>query len=137
MSIHQTGPLAAWAKGVLVAGGIAAEVLKKPATIPTGAGWCVIYPVAGGVTSGSLEAPRSDATPNVQVTSFGADEDQAMWLADRVRSLLDAAVPATLGDGRSLIWVDFATAQPTITRDDVVQPNLFLGIDVIEFGSVA
>lgn len=137
MSIHQSRPFLLWVKEVLTDGGVTVEIMKKPATVPTLQGYAVIYPVAGGTTEGSIDAPRSDASPNVQVTSFGRDEDQAMWLSDKVRTLLDAAVPATLPDGRKAIWMDFATASPTGTRDDKANPPMFMGIDVVEIGTVS
>lgn len=135
MSIHQSRPFIVWLKGVLVAGGVAVEIMKKPATVPAGAGYAVIYPRAGGTTEGTLDDPHEDASPNVQITSFSSDEDQALWLADRIRTLIVAAVPATLTDSRRVIWLEFATAGPTGTRDDRVEPSIFMVPDVIEFGT--
>lgn len=137
MSIHQTRPFVLWVKEVLTDGGVTVGVMKRPSSVPANTGYAVIYPVAGGITEGTLDDPRSDASPNVQVTSFGTDEDQAIWLSDRVRTLLDGAVPAVLSDGRTAVWVDFATGGPTGIRDDSVQPPLFMVPDVFEIGTVA
>lgn len=135
MSIHQSGPFITWVIATLQAGGLTVGDAVAPTSVPTGAGYVVVYSLAGGWTSGSLEAPRSDASPHVQITSSSPNQQQARWLADKVRTILDAAVPATLSDGRKVIWLDFPDGQPTMGRDDDVQPPRYFMPDEAAMGT--
>lgn len=135
MSIHQERPFIAWAIGVLTAGGLAVGDGVAPKTIPVGSGYVVVYSIAGGITTGSLEDPRSDAAPLFQVTSVGDTPEQCRWLVDKVRSLFNVAVPATLSDGRKVIWLDFPLASTTIIRDNDVAPPKWYAPDRLEVGT--
>lgn len=137
MSLHNERHFIDWIVGVLTDGGLTVGDSKAPESVPTDAGYCVVYSIAGGVTDGSLEAPRSDAAPNVQVTSTSFLPDQTRYVADRVRTLLDAAVPATLPDGRHVTWIDFPMASMTMIRDDDAQPPRFYIPDRFELGTSA
>lgn len=118
MSVHGSRIFANWIKSVLVAGSVAAEIGVKPASVPTGAGWAVVYPIAGGVVEGTLDNPNEDATPDLQVTSVGTSAEQALWMVDRVRTLLLAATPATLTGGRRVLNVYIVWPDATLIRDD-------------------
>lgn len=137
VSIHGTRVFTDWVIDVLRDGGLTVGDAIAPTAVLPNAGYVVVYPIAGGVTSGSLESPRSDASPNVQVTSVSTDQRQCRWLADRVRALLDVAVPAALTDGRKVIWLDFPVASMTMVRDDDAQPQNYYIPDRFELGTTA
>lgn len=136
MSIHGERVFIDWVLGVLGAGGLSVGdgVAPSPPS-PTGSGYVVVYSIAGGVTEGSIDDPRSDASPNFQVTSVGTDPRQVRWLVDKVRSLLNVAVPATLADGRKVIWLDFPQASSSTIRDDDVSPPKWYAPDRFEMGT--
>lgn len=136
MTIHQSLPFINWVQGVLEAGSLTVGVMKRPEGVVDTKGYVVVYPIAGGLTEGSIDNPRSDAAPNVQVTSFSRDEEQALWLDDKVRTLINAAVPAALPGGRRAIWLDFEPSSPSAVRDDNVEPSLFMAVTVLEVGTV-
>jgi len=135
VSIHQHGPFIAWVIATLQAGGLTVGDGIAPGTVPAGAGFVVVYSIAGGTTSGSIDDPRSDAAANIQVTSSSTNPTQCRWLADKVRTLLNAAVPASLSDSRKVFWLDFPMASFTMTRDDDVQPPRFFIPDRFVMGT--
>ena len=136
-TIHQTGPFVEWILATLRADGLIVGFAHKPDDddIPAGAGYSVVYPIPGGSTSGSIDAPRSDATVAVQITSSATRPDQAADIADRVRVVLDVAIPATLTGGRRVIFGDFPEGSPSVDRDDQVQPPRYFVPDRFEFGT--
>lgn len=136
MSIHQTGPFIAWIVDVLELGGLVVGDGHAPASVPPGSGYVVVYSIPGGGTDGSIDDPRSDASVAVQVTSSSTNTDQTRYLADRVRTILDAAVPAALPTGgRKVIWLDFPEGSPAMNRDDGVQPSRYYIPDRFEMGT--
>lgn len=135
MSIHGNLAFTNWVVGVLEAGGLTVGRSHKPAGATVNDGYVVVYPLAGGITYGTLEAPRSDAEPDIQVSAIHVAEERALWLIDRARTLIDAAVPAPLSDGRHVIWLDFPMASIQIRRDDDVQPPVFVAIDRYSCGT--
>lgn len=135
MSIHAEGPFVSWVIGVLEAGGLTVGDAQAPATVPDGAGYCVVYSIAGGTNDGTLDEPNEDASPNIQVTSSSRRPDQCRYLADRVRALLNAAMPADLSDGRRAYWLNFTTSSMTMVRDDDVQPPRFYIPDRVQIGT--
>lgn len=135
MSLHKDRTFIAWLIGVLEAGGLTVGDAVAPMSVPVGAGYVVVYSIGGGQTSGSLDAPRSDAAVMAQLTSSSAWPEQARWLADKARELIDAAVPAVIGDGRKVLWLDFPLGSYTLSRDDDVQPPRYWIPDRVEFGT--
>ena len=135
MSIHSERVFTAWVVGVLEAGGLNVGQSERPATYDPTASYIVVHSIAGGITTGTIDAPRSDGAPNIQVTSWSRTPAQALWLVDKVRSLLDAAVPADMPDGRRVIWLDFPMSSVTVVRDDDNQPALFGAPDRFEMGT--
>lgn len=137
MSVHQSGPFVEWILATLRADGLVVGYAHKPpdGDIPAGAGYSVVYPIPGGSTSGSIDDPRSDATVAVQITSSGTSPVQASDIADRVRFVLDAAIPATLTGGRRVIFGDFPEGSPAVNRDDAVQSPRYFSPDRFEFGT--
>ena len=135
MSIHSERVFIDWVVATLTAGGLSVGDGVAPTSTPTGAGYVVVYSIAGGITEGSLEAPRSDASPTFQVTSVASDQRQVRWLVDRVRSLFDVAVPVTLSDGRRVMWLDFPMSSVSIIRDDDVQPPTWYAPDRLGVGT--
>lgn len=135
MSIHSERIMINWVIATLTAGGLTVGDGIAPATVPAGSGYLVVYSITGGTTFGSLEAPREDATPTVQVTSTSVLAEQTRWLVDRARTVLAAAVPSTMADGRRVIWIDFPLASVSVRRDDNVQPARWYAPDRFEFGT--
>ena len=136
MTIHGERVFIDWVIGVLTAGGITVGDGVAPTSVPAGSGYVVVYSIAGGETSGAVDAPRSDAEPSFQVTSVASDPRQVRWLVDRVRSLFHVTIPATLSDGRKVIWLDFPMSSTTVIRDDKVQPAKYYAPDRLEVGTV-
>lgn len=135
MTIHSERIFIDWVLGVLTAGGLSVGDGVAPTATPAGAGYVVVYSIAGGMVEGSLEDPRSDAAPTFQVTSVGTDPRQVRWLVDRVRTLFNVAVPAVLADGRKVIWLDFPMASTSTLRDDDVTPPKYYSPDRLEVGT--
>ena len=92
--------------GVVVAVLAAAITRPPPSVVPVvhrGVGppdpyaavpYCVVYSGLAD-TDGPSGSPDADVDAEVQVTSIGDSEEQASWMADKVRAaLLDGAVPA-------------------------------------------
>lgn len=135
MSIHDERVFIDWVISTLTAADLEVgdgEAPDAPAPLD---GYVVVHSIAGGITSGSVEAPRSDAAPNVQVSAFGRSARQARWLVAKVRTTIAAAVPATLTDGRKVIWLDFPMASVTVIRDDDSDPPMFHAPDRFEMGT--
>lgn len=135
MSIHQAGPFIEWIIATLEAGSLTVGDHHRPDGAGPSDPYVVVYGIPGGETSGSIDAPRSDATVAVQVTSSSIDPRQTRWLADKVRTLLDDAGRATLSDGRRIIWSDFPEGSPAVNRDDAVQSPRYFVPDRFEFGT--
>lgn len=82
--------------------------------------YVVVYPIAGGGTSGTLAAPDDDAELIFQVTCVGVSREQAEWLADKALSLL-TSVTVT---GRSVPRVSLDSFGGVV-RDDTATPTLW------------
>jgi hypothetical protein len=135
MSLHSERVFIDWVIGILVAGGLTVGDGVAPQSVPTGSGYVVVYSIAGGVTTGTIDNPNEDASPTFQITSVSAEPRQCRWLVDRARELINAAVPVALDDGRKVIWINFPMASVTIIRDDDVQPPKWYAPDRIEVGT--
>ena len=135
MSLHGQRVFIAWCIGVLEDGGLTVGDGVAPAIVPANSGYVVVYSIAGGVTEGSIDNPNEDASPTFQITSVSANPAQCRWLVDRARALFNAAVPATLSDGRKVIWLNFPMASTTIIREDEVAPPVWYAPDRFEVGT--
>lgn len=133
MSLHGSRVFAEWVVATLQAGGVAVALGGKPTTVPAKKGWAAVYPIAGGVVTGSIDDPNSDATPDVQVTSVSYNPGQTLGHVDLVREVLLAAVPADLSDGRRVIFGEPTWSDPTLMRDDDVQPSTWYCPDRFSF----
>lgn len=51
--------------------------------------YVVVWPLPGGVTSGTILHEHADAFPIYQITSIGATREQCEWLADKVRVIAE------------------------------------------------
>lgn len=122
MNLHGTRVFALWVVELLTNGGLSVALGAAPATVPANKAWGAVYPIAGGVSDGPMGSPNDDASPDIQVTSVATRPEQTLWHADRVRSLILAAIPATLPDGRRVILGEPSFAIPTLIRDDDAQP---------------
>jgi len=60
-----------------------------------------------------------------------------MWMVDLVRVTLLAAVPATLSDGRKVIFVEPTFGGPTLIRDDDISPPVWYVPDRFSFRSAS
>lgn len=135
MSVHGEQAFVDWVVGVLEAGDLVVGDGVAPTDVPAGSGYVVVYSIAGGITEGSLDDPRSDATAAFQVTSVGDDPRQVRWLIDKVRSLLNTAIPGSLVDGRRVIWLEFPTGSASVIRDDDRDPPGWYSPDRFEVGT--
>lgn len=129
MSSHRSYVFVNWVKSLLIGGGIAAEIGVKPATVPTGAGWVVIYPIAGGIVEGSIDDPYTDVTPDLQIASASYNQGHTLDLVDDVRALIQSSWPAAMSDGRRVLFVEPTFASPQFGRDEDVNPPVFWATD--------
>lgn len=130
MSSHGSYVFTNWLKALLTGDGIAAEIGVKPKTVPAGKGWAVIYPIAGGIVEGTLDNPYEDATPDVQITCAMAQSPSGVIdMVDDIRALIQESWPATLSDGRRVIFVEPTFASPQFGRDEDVSPPVFWASD--------
>jgi hypothetical protein len=88
------------------------------ATVPP---YVVVYPIAGGRSTGTLGAPDDDAELVYQVTCIGTSRKQAQWLEDKVSGLL-AGFAVT---GRSVARVE-VESYGGMVREDQKSPPLYL-----------
>lgn len=66
-----------------------ATVPLSAAGTPVEPPYAIVYPLAGGATWGpDYDGPNEGADLPYQVTSVGLREDQAQWMADKVRDAL-------------------------------------------------
>jgi len=135
VSLHGQRVFIAWCISVLEDGGMTVGDGVAPTTVPDNSGYVVVYSIAGGITEGSIDEPNEDASPTFQITSVSSNPTQCRWLVDRARALFNAAVPATLSDGRKVIWLDFPMASTTIIRDDDAQPPAWYAPDRLIVGT--
>ncbi len=137
MNLHDERVFIDYIVSTLRAGGLTVGDSLAPASVPAGSGYVVVYSIAGGLTSGTLDAPLDDAEPNFQVTSSSTNVSQCRWLVARVRNLLAAAVPAVLAGNRKVIWIDFPMASVSVVRDDDVSPPRYGAADRFAMGTVS
>lgn len=93
----------------------------KPATVPAGGLYAVLYVSAGRNAAASLTGDRTTLSVPFQVTSVGPTAERALWVADRVR---EALAPRLTVDGRSA-WRVEEVGGPPVQRDDDVTPPLY------------
>lgn len=87
--------------------------------------WVVIQPSPGVPMTETLGDPSADLEMPFMTKCVGATADQAMWLSDRVASLLDRAVPVIAGRACWPIWCD--TSQP-VQKDDTTSDTYFYAV---------
>jgi hypothetical protein len=91
------------------------------APVPAVSKYVALYPDPGQSVSESLADRRTDVMLMVQATCVGPTAEQALWVADKVRSALSG--PITV-DGR-VAWRPEELGGPPVSRDDDVTPPLF------------
>lgn len=133
MSIHRARPFMEWVKAALEAGGLAADIGAPPEGMGPLSAYCVIYPIAGGVVSGTIDNPNEDGLPDIQVSSVARSSRHALEQADDARALLLAAIPATLSDGRKVLFGQPAFVQPNLLPDLDVKPPYYTALDRLSF----
>lgn len=82
--------------------------------------YAVVYPIAGGSSSGVLGAPDDNAELVVQVTCVGVSREQAEWVQDKAMGLLTGFSVT----GRKIARVDVEN-YGGVVRDDDKSPPLF------------
>jgi hypothetical protein len=88
--------------------------------LEAGKGYVVLYPIAGGRRSGTLEEPDRDGELIYQVTCVGVSRDQAEWLADQVLGLLQGVEVQGYSVPRVALESD-----PGVRRNDEVSPPVY------------
>jgi hypothetical protein len=83
--------------------------------------YAVLYFDPGQSVSESLADERTDFACGFQVTAVGPTEEQALWVADKVRQALS---PRLTIAGRTA-WRAEELGGPPVQRDDDVTPPLF------------
>lgn len=83
--------------------------------------YVVVYPLAGGVATGTLGEIHADAELPYQVTCVGLSRKQVEWLVDETRVLLDGLQVA----GRHIPLVRLEDGNPGVQRDDDATPPVF------------
>lgn len=84
---------------------------------------CVVVHGAPGMPSGSLGDRFADLTITVQVTAVGTGPEQATAYADAARAALLTSPLAVTG---RVVWPAWQLADQPVTRDDTVQPPLWI-----------
>ncbi len=91
---------------------------------PTDSGWsppdkyAVLYPEPGEAVRESLADARTDFVTTFQVTCVGGSMERALWVADKVRAALSAALAV---EGRAT-WRPEDLGGPPVQRDDDTNP---------------
>src|SRR5580765_6019273 len=108
-------------------------------TVPAAGGWqgtpgesgfeayTILFPIGGGMTTGTLRNPDEVAASVYQLSCVGATRRQAEWLADHHRNVL-LATPLTV-TGRKVMLVRFEAFLGTMREDVVGQPPIFQTVD--------
>lgn len=84
---------------------------------------CVVVHGATGMPSGSLGDRFADLTVTVQLTAVGTGPEQATAYADAARAALLTSTLAVTG---RVVWPAWQLADQPVTRDDTVQPPLWI-----------
>jgi hypothetical protein len=100
----------------------AAGLTVGDAQAPSNSGppYCIVYPLPGGDSFGTLQNPNEDADLPFQVTCVGVSRKQAEWVADQTLTLLGGLSVA----GRAIVLVtldSFGGARP----DHDVSPPVY------------
>lgn len=111
---HTDAVIAALEGFGLTVGDASGEGLTSP--------FCVVYPIPGGATNGSLEDPNADAELIYQSTCVGKSREQAEWVADKTLLLLSGFSVT----GRVVTQIELEDFGG-VSRDDDVQPPLWYG----------
>ena len=106
-------------QAALEGAGLAVYLGGAPAAPPDM--YAVLYPDPGRASSASLAGERTEFSHIVQVTCVGATAEQALWVADKVRSSLDG--PLTVAGRRA--WQPEDQGGPPVARDDDLTPPVF------------
>lgn len=78
-----------------------------------GAGYYIVYPIAGGNRDGSVADPYADIELHYQITCVDRGPEGARWLSDQIEvRITTVSVPA-----RSVVWVT-PTSPSGVWRDD-------------------
>jgi hypothetical protein len=106
-------------QAALVGAGLAVGLGGAP--VPAVSKYVALYPDPGQSVSESLADRRTDVMLMVQATCVGPTAEQALWVADKVRSALAGVLTV---DGR-VAWRPEELGGPPVSRDDDVTPPLF------------
>jgi hypothetical protein len=117
VSIAPARPQIAALKALLTAGGL--TVLDGGDGSPT-APCVVLWPTPGEPTSSTLADPSSDLEVDVVLHACGDTADQAMWVADKIGSLLDRKTPTI--SGRTTRPIRMLESTPVRRSDSLAAP---------------
>lgn len=84
---------------------------------------CVVVHGAAGISSGPLGDRFADLQLDVQLTAVGTGPEQALAYADAARIALLGTTPTVAG---RVLYPPWQTGAQPVTRDDTVQPPLFI-----------
>lgn len=94
---------------------------------PAGANCCiVVWPSGGLQIPDAIKTPTHDFEMDFQITCVGTTAEQALWVHDNARAVLDRQTPTVSGRTCWPIWAD-EQPQP-VRRDDAVNPPLYVAI---------
>lgn len=128
MNVHSGRELTDDVIAILTAGGLTVGDAQAPANVPAGAGYVVVYPLAGGTVNGPLANPSDDADVPYQLNSLGTSRRQAEGIADRARTLMLSATNWSL-PGRVVSCVDIEMLGGVRRDDDTAAPAKFYTTD--------
>lgn len=120
-----------------------AGLLVGDGITPNGAGWqgvpkqsnfvpyCVVHPLLGGISDGSIGDPHGDSEVVYQVSCYGGDRLSCEAMANRVHSTLLGATRPTV-TGQTVKHVDDDVLGGA-RREDDLQPPLWMAVPRYRF----
>lgn len=99
--------------------GALAALMASP---PTGNGYYIVYPIAGGNRDGPVADPYTDIELHYQITCIDLGPEGARWLSDQIEPAL-ASLAVT---GRSIMWTTPTSPSGVWRDDDTADKSLYL-----------
>ena len=119
----------------LVAAGLSAEAGRKPADLPTGGRYVVVWPGPSDF-DGPVADPSADVAWGFQLTGVGTSVEQAEWVADDAQTaVLPAGAVAV--PNRAISGLRATHREPARRDDDVSPPAWYVAQTYQAFSSPA